>query len=127
MLEPISGLPDNVLGFTAEGKITSEDYETILIPAVEEKLKNNDKVRLLYHLGDEFEGFEAGAMWDDAKVGLAHITEWEKIAIVTDVNWIRHAGKIFGFAIETMSAPGDVKVFHNNEIDVAIEWIGEDW
>ncbi|MCH7519773.1 MAG: STAS/SEC14 domain-containing protein [Candidatus Dadabacteria bacterium] len=127
MLEPISGLPDNTLGFTAEGKITSEDYETVLIPAVEEKLKNNDKVRLLYHLGDEFEGFEAGAMWDDAKVGLAHITEWEKIAIVTDVNWIRHAGKIFGFAIETMSAPGDVKVFHNNEIDMAIEWIGEDW
>ena len=109
------------------GNITSEDYETVLIPAVEEKLKNSDKVRLLYHLGEEFEGFQAGAMWDDAKVGLAHITEWEKIAIVTDVNWIRHAGKIFGFAIETMSAPGDVKVFHNYEIDVAIKWIGEDW
>ncbi len=125
MLETISGLPDNTLGFTAKGNITSEDYETVLIPAVEEKLKQFDKVRLLYHLGEEFEGFEAGAMWDDAKVGLAHITEWEKIAIVTDVNWIRDAGKIFGFAIETMSVPGHVKVFHNIEFDQAIEWIGE--
>jgi len=127
MLEPIEGLPDNALGFTAKGNVTSEDYETILIPAVEEKLKKQEKVRLLYHLGDEFEKFEAGAMWDDAKVGLGHITDWEKIAIVTDVNWIQQAGKIFGFAIETMSVSGDVKVFHNSELEEAIKWIGENW
>ena len=126
MLEIISGLPDNVLGFTAKGKVTSEDYETILIPAVEKKLKSHEKVCLLYNLGDEFEGFAAGAMWDDAKVGLAHITKWDKIAIVTDVNWIEKAGKIFGFAIETMSVTGDVKVFHNAELDQANEWIGKD-
>ena len=126
MLEPISGLPDNALGFTAKGNVTSEDYETVLIPAVEKKLKSHEKVRLLYHLGDEFEGFEAGAMWDDAKVGLAHITNWEKIAIVTDVNWIKKAGRIFGFAIETMSVSGHVKVFKNAELDQAKEWIGED-
>jgi len=127
MLEPIGGLPDNAIGFTAIGNVTAEDYETVLIPAVEAKLKTHKKVRLLYHLGSEFKKFEAGAMWDDAKVGLAHITEWEKIAIVTDVNWIQQAGKIFGFAIETMSVPGDVKVFHNREFDEAIQWICQDW
>ncbi len=127
MLEPIEGLPDNALGFTAKGDVSAQDYENVLIPAVEEKLKTHDKVRLLYHLGNEFNKFEAGAMWDDAKVGLAHITDWERIAIVTDVNWIQQAGKIFGFAIETMSVPGNVKVFHNHELDNAIEWIGEDY
>jgi hypothetical protein len=127
MLETIEGLPENALGFSAKGNVSAKDYETVLIPAVEEKLKHHDKVRLLYHLGDEFERFEVGAMWDDAKVGLAHITEWEKIAIVTDVNWIQQAGKIFGFAIETMSVPGDVKIFHNSELDDAIKWISEEW
>lgn len=127
MLEPIEGLSDNALGFSAKGKVTAEDYETVLIPAVEEKLKTHDKIRLLYHIGKEFKSFAAGAMWDDTKVGLAHITEWEKIAIVTDENWIRQAGKIFGMAMDTMSIPGDVKVFHNNEFDKAVEWIGEEW
>lgn len=127
MLEPITGLPDNALGFTAIGDVTAEDYETILIPAVEEKLKTTEKIRLLYHLGDEFNSFEAGAMWDDAKVGLTHITEWEKIAIVTDVNWIQQAGKIFGLAIETKALPGDVKVFHNSELEEAKEWISQEW
>ncbi len=125
MLEPISGLPDNALGFTTKGKVTSQDYETVLIPAVEKKLKHHEKVSLLYHMGDEFDGFEVGAMWDDAKVGLAHITNWEKIAIVSDVNWIKKAGRVFGFAIDTMSSSGHVKIFNNAELDQAIAWIGE--
>lgn len=127
MLEIIEGLADNAVGFSAKGDVTSEDYETVLIPAVEEKLKSHDKIRLLYYLGSEFSRFEAGAMWDDAKVGLTHITEWEKIAIVTDVNWIQQAGKIFGLAIETKAVPGDVKVFHNSELEEAKDWISQEW
>ena len=43
MLKIMNDLPANVLGVSAEGKITGADYETILIPAVEEKLKANKK------------------------------------------------------------------------------------
>ena len=40
MLKIIEGLPANVLGVTAEGKITGEDYSTVLIPAIETKGSN---------------------------------------------------------------------------------------
>ena len=33
---------------------------------MEAKLAENKKVRFLYCLGEDFEGFEAGAMWNDA-------------------------------------------------------------
>ena len=36
MIEKIPHLPDNVLGFTAKGTVTVNDYESIIIPAVEE-------------------------------------------------------------------------------------------
>lgn len=49
MLKNMNNLPDNVLGITAEGKITGKDYETLLIPALEEKLKVNKKIRMIYH------------------------------------------------------------------------------
>ena len=49
--------------------MTSEDYEKVLIPAVEAKLKKNKKVRLLNHLGEDLQGFYAGAMWEDTKAG----------------------------------------------------------
>ena len=39
MLKIMNDLPDNVLGVLAEGKITGTDYETVLIPAIEKKLK----------------------------------------------------------------------------------------
>lgn len=120
MIDLMGGLPDNVLGFSAKGKVTAEDYENVVIPAVENKLQRHEKVRCLYHIGEEFESYEAGAMWDDAKVGLGHFTSWEKIAIVTDVEWIRVTGKVFGFAM-----PGQVRIFHNSELKSAIEWVSE--
>ncbi len=120
MIDTITGLPENVLGFTARGKVTAEDYENVVIPEVEKKLAKFPKLRCLYHIGDEFEGYEAGAMWDDAKVGLGHITAWEKIAIVTDVEWIRVVGKVFGFVM-----PGKVRIYDNKNIKAAIEWMSE--
>lgn len=118
MIEIIPDLPDNVLGFTAKGEVTAEDYESVLIPAVETKLKQHDKIRLLYHIGPDFTGFSAHAMWDDAKVGLHHMTAWEKIALVTDVKWMRGSVKIFGFAMH-----GHLKVFSNNQLSEAKEWL----
>lgn len=120
MIERIPDLPDHVLGFTAKGRVTAADYESVLIPAVEEALSRHLKVRLLYHLGGEFSGFEAGALWDDAKVGLRHLGAWERIALVSDVDWIRVAAKALGFAM-----PGQVRVFSNTELSAAKAWLSE--
>ena len=120
MIEQISGLPANVLGFTATGMVTAEDYETVIIPAVEERFTRQKKVRLLYHIGEEAEGFEPGAMWDDTKLGMKHITGWERIAIVTDIEWVRLAIRVFAFGM-----PCEVRVFGNAEMARAVHWIGE--
>lgn len=120
MIEPIAGLPDNTLGFAAKGTVTANDYETVIIPAVEALFSQRSKARFLYHLGTDFTGFEAAAMWDDAKIGLKHISGWERMAVVSDVEWIRAAIKVFGLAM-----PGHVRVFHNNEISKAKQWISE--
>jgi hypothetical protein len=118
MVERIPGLPDNVVGFAAKGKVTSDDYETQIIPAVESIFAKFEKARFLYVLGDDFEGFEASAMWDDTKLGMKHITGWERMAVVSDIEWIRNAIRIFGLAI-----PGHVRVFHIGELEEARRWV----
>ncbi len=120
MIERIEGLPGNVLGFRAKGEVTGTDYETVLIPAVEQALATHPKIRLLYHLGEDFTGFDAKAMWDDAKVGLRHFTAWERVAVVSDITWLRVMVTAFGFVM-----PGQVKIFHNDEIEAAMKWAGE--
>jgi hypothetical protein len=118
MIQTMTNLPDNVIGFEAKGKVTANDYEQHIVPAVEAALAKTDKIRLLYHLGTDFDGFEAGAIWEDAKVGLGHLASWERIALVTDVDWIRMATKAFGFAM-----PGEVRVFSNAELATARDWL----
>jgi SpoIIAA-like len=120
VIEKIPNLPDNVIGFSATGKVTADDYESVIIPAVEALLAHHGKVRFLYHLGAEFAGFEPAAMWDDTKLGLKHLAHWEKMALVSDVEWIRAAVKIFGLAI-----PGHVRVFRNSELAAAQRWVGD--
>jgi hypothetical protein len=118
MIKMLTGLPDNVVGFSAHGTVTAKDYEQHIVPAVEEVLVKHDKVRLLYQLGSGFDGFDVGAMWEDTKIGLSHLAAWERIAVVTDVDWIRMATKAFGFAM-----PGEVRVFSNAELDAARDWL----
>jgi SpoIIAA-like len=119
MIEPISGLPDNVVGIVASGYVTASDYEAVLVPAVEARLKQFDKLRLLYQIGPEFKGFTAGAMWDDLKLGVAHWKAWERIAVVTDVDWIANLGRFFSFAM-----PCPIKVFPNTiPIAQATDWL----
>lgn len=120
MVERIPDLPDYVVGFTGKGKVTAKDYESVIIPAVEEQFAKHEKVRCLYHLGEEFAGFEASAMWDDTKLGFKHLTGWERMALVSDVDWIRAAVKVFGLAI-----PGRVRVFRNKDFAEAKHWVTE--
>lgn len=118
MITKLGGLPENILGFAGSGEVTAEDYETVLIPEVEKVLNKYKKVRLLYHLGPDFTGFTAGAMWDDAKVGLKHLLSWEKVALVTDVHWLRNTIQCLSFMI-----PGTVKLFGNDNLEAAMDWI----
>ena len=120
MLDRMQGLPENVLGITAKGNVTGFDYETVLIPAVEQILAGHKNLRFLYHLGDEFSGVDVKAMYDDAKVGLQHLTAWERVVVVTDIGWIRTALKAFGFVM-----PGRVRIFGNSELADALKWLVE--
>jgi hypothetical protein len=69
-------------------------------------------------LGADFEGYSGGAAWEDGKLGMAHVTKWERIAVVTDEEWIRHSVNVFGYLI-----PGQVKVYSLADEAEASEWI----
>ena len=120
MITPYEDVPDAVAAFRAAGEVTAADYENVLVPAVEDKLGRHKKISLLYHLGPDFTGFTAGAMWDDTKLGFSHLAAWDKIALVSDVPWIRHMVEAMGFII-----PAKTRVFDNDHLDEAMAWVSE--
>ncbi len=118
MIELLQDLPDNVVGFVASGHISASDYETVLIPAINATIETHGKVRILYHLDSDFTGFSPGAMWDDMKLGVEHLTAWERVAVVTDVSWVAHATSMFRFVM-----PCPVQAFALSDLAKAKEWI----
>jgi len=116
----IDDLPDDVIGLDFKGLITSQDYSKTLVPLVKEKLKGYDKIKLICVLGDYFDGYSAGAIWDDLRFGLGHLTTFSRLALVTDEDWLRHGAKFFGLLMHT-----EVMVFRNSELDEAKTWIVE--
>ncbi|CAN5541825.1 STAS/SEC14 domain-containing protein [soil metagenome] len=120
MLKIIDNLPENVLAIEAKGEVTGADYESVLIPAVDEKLKANKKVRLLYYLGSSFNGFSPKAMIDDAEVGMKHFSSWDRVALVSDHKVINAFAKFFGYLL-----PGEVRIFTYEHLDEAKKWISE--
>jgi hypothetical protein len=118
VIAQIEGLPAGTLGFRAHGQVTAADYENTIVPDVEAAFALNRKLRLLYVTAEDFTGFDAGAMWDDAKLGMRHFSSWERIALVTDVTWLRGTATAFSFAI-----PAQFHLFRGAEIDEAKRWI----
>ncbi len=120
MLEQLTDLPDGLIGFTAIGELHSDDYERILIPAVEQQLATGEKLRVVL-VFPTFDGLSAGATWDDLKLGVEHLAHWKRIALVTDVDWMIHLTLLFGWM-----TPGELKRFPLSEQDEAIAWAAAD-
>jgi len=118
MIDTLKGFPENVIAAACSAHVTKHDYETVLIPRVKQALAKHKAVRLYYEIGANFTGIEPGAVWEDLKVGMEHLLRWERMAVVTDVDWIRHTIKAFSFLI-----PGEVKIFPLTQQVQAREWI----
>jgi hypothetical protein len=113
----LENLPENVFGVEAVGTVTDEDYEQVLVPAIERQRAEQGKIRFVYVLGEQFDGWTLRALWDDAKVGMKDVGTWERMAVVTDKDWLHHTVKALGWMV-----PGDVRVFGVAELDAAVSW-----
>lgn len=114
MIQIVEGLPDNVVAIVAKGRVTNDECNKVLKPLLEKSLKRHEKVRLYYEIGCRF----PGAAWEDLRIGLESIPQWERVAVVTDVGWVRHTVNALRFLIAS-----DVRVFTSFQAPEGRAWI----
>ena len=117
MIEQLASMPAGVLGFRAVGTIEPDDYRNVLDPAVDAQVQATGKINMVYIVGDDFDRYSLGALWQDTKFGMRNPRQWGRIAVVTNHDWLRHAMAIFA-----PITPGQTRVFDVDQETEAIAW-----
>jgi hypothetical protein len=120
MVERMDDVPAGVIGVRASGKLTKDDYTGVLEPVLKEAMDSGE-ARVLFVL-TSFEGLEFGASFEDLKTGLevefARRKDWKRLAVVTDVDWVGRAMRMFAWAM-----PGELTVYDElDKLEEAKSW-----
>jgi hypothetical protein len=118
VIQAIDDLPDGVVGITAIGQFTIDDYCAVIEPEVERLAEAHQQLRLLLFLGPQFTGFGEGA-WGELTDEIRH-THFHRGAVVTDDGHIRTGLNVLKWALH-----GHVRTFQNHEYDHAVEWVAD--
>ena len=115
-------MPPKTVGLRVWGDVTAADYTDGLMPAVRRAAEEHGEIRLVFQAGPDFRRFTAGMMGADVTAGLSfgvkHWSAWRRMAVVTDVDWLRHSMQMFGWM-----TPGEARLFALDELAQAKEWV----
>jgi hypothetical protein len=121
MIERLADMPAGTIGFRASGEIRREDYDQVLAPELRRALEAGGGLRTLYVIED-LDEIDPRALWADAKlgfdVGIRHHSAWVRSAIVTDIEWMARATRMFAWMI-----PGEARVYPLAELEQAKVWV----
>ena len=121
MVEQLADMPEGTVGFRVDGDVEREDYERVLGPALRAALEDGGRLRTLY-LIEDLDEIEPGRCWADAELGfdlgVRHHSAWERSAIVTDIEWMARATRLFAWMI-----PGEARVYPISELRAAKTWV----
>ncbi len=121
MLRRIPDMPAGTIGFEAIGEVEDDDWENTVEPVLRDEIAAGRKVRLLYLLGRDTREVESDAMRADAGFRARHASSFQRVAVVSDEDWMRPALSALSFLL-----PGKAKGFPEREIAAAKSWLTED-
>src|SRR4051812_4943414 len=121
MLRHITDMPAGTLGFEAVGDVDDDDWEDAVEPVLRREIAAGEKLRLLYLLGAEAHDVEGDAMKKDTGFRARHSKSFERVAVVTDEDWMKPALRALSFMM-----PGSARGFAVQDLPAAKAWLSED-
>jgi len=98
------------------GKLNRRDFDQV-VPETERLIARYGKIRLLVTMHD-FEGWDAGALWEEIKWEAKHFHHMERIAIVGEEGWQKRMA-----ALCNSLTTAKVHFFRFDQLDAAYAWV----
>ena len=108
----------DLIRIEATGTLTDDDYDR-LIPLVDERIERHRDVRIVVDMVG-LEGLTPGAAIEDARLGVRHAGDVERLAAIGDARWQAWVTRL---AEPFVNA--DVRFFGADEREAALAWIHE--
>jgi hypothetical protein len=121
MLRMMTDMPAGTIGFETVGEVDDDDWEYTVEPVLRREIADGRKVRLLYVLGPETRKVEGDAMKADTGFRARHASSFERVAVVSDEDWVRPALGALSFLL-----PGKAKGFRTRDLEEAKAWLAAD-
>ncbi|HJR99641.1 MAG TPA: STAS/SEC14 domain-containing protein, partial [Flavobacterium sp.] len=96
---------------------TQADFENVIFPTVEQKVKVFKELNYLLYLNTEIKDFTFKAWLQDLLLGIKNLTKWNRCAIVTDNNNVQNFTEIFSILM-----PGEFRSFSKDNLESAVFW-----
>eukprot|EP01068_Selenidium_serpulae_P002418 Selendium_serpulae@DN2441_c0_g1_i1.p3 len=122
MIEILPRSHDQIIGFHSNDKLTSADYKNVLVPKMDDTVKEYKKVNCVFAMGKDFRGWEMCAVWQDMQLGWRHRKAFEKVAVVGGPRWVRFATRVCSWIFGCLS-PAEVSVFEEDKSIDAWKWV----
>lgn len=120
MLRRMTDMPVGTIGFEAVGEVDDDDWEDAVEPVLRREIADGRKVRLLYLYGPEARDIERDVMAADTGFRARHATSFDRVAVVSDEDWMRPALRVLSFLL-----PGKARGFTVRDLAAAKAWLAE--
>lgn len=100
----------------ATGKLNKEDYPAF-VAEFNQLVREHGKMRVVFDVTG-LEGWDAGAIWEEIKFDVKHISDIERLAVIGDKRW--HHGMT---AFLDPFTPISMRYFHRGEAAEARRWV----
>ena len=118
MLRQMTDVPLGTIGFEAVGEVEDDDWEDTVEPVLRQEIAEGRRVRLLYLLGEGTRHVEGDAVKADTGFRARHAASFDRVAVVSDEDWVRPALRALSFLL-----PGKAKGFPVRELAEAKAWL----
>jgi hypothetical protein len=107
-----------LLAIRGSDTLTADEYEHVLLPAIEAVIKRHQKARLLFYMDPNFKSWDFDVTKHDADFRLRHRDDFEKVAGVCGPKWVDWATKL-----QYLFFDSEIKTFPCEETRAAKNWL----
>ena len=106
-----------IIELTVDDEYVDQEMFAEMIETFRSAIEEHGTIKVI-EVVEQFPDFDPRVLWEDLQFSYEHMDHITHCAVVSDEGWVGPYARMIGVLV-----PCEIRVFKNNEIDLAREWI----